>query len=510
MTSPGGSAAPIALPAITRVAILVATEVDEPATPSAQPSGVELDFSLPSRQPLVAVIENLRREVDKELQRRRLPTLRQQITYALCGADGRALDTSKTLDGSGVVDGDALWLLPVEATERFSRVIERVSTGVARAAAEQFRTVDPTVARRMGAALTAFLAGWMELILAKLWWDSGSEIPAAVSAVIAATLVGAAWVASGSPLPQRRGAADSLAWTALLCAVSGAGMAPPGHPGGWHAAAAAGAAVIGALLLGVITGRFPAAVAFCVTAGAAVFAAGVASAGAHVGAQRIAVALLTVVVIVVTYAANAGGLVSGAPMPAFPSMRSRGTFERAAGAPRNTVSPVPVGDFVTGDQLAQWARRGTLTATGMIVAACIGLVGSCWWVVAPGAAGDWRFAVFAVGICVVVVLRSQTLIDRVQSVSLTSAGVIGIAVVIGHYAAAPAPARATTSLLCAGLVATLAVAVLLAGLWLPTATLKAPLRRAVMGVELALTLVLTVPWMLWLMNAFTALRHMRH
>ena len=510
MTTANGAPVALALPAVTRVAILVATGVEETSAPSAEPTGVELDFSLPSRQPLVAVIELLRREVDKELQRRRLPALPEQTTYALCGADGRALDVAKTLDGSGVVDGDGLWLLPVEATERFSRVIERVCTGVARAAAEQFRTVDPRVARWMGAVLTAALAGWMELILAKLWWDTGSETPAAVSAVMAAALVGAAFVAAGSPVSGRRKVADPLAWTALLCAAAAAGMAPPGRPGGWDVAAAAGAVVIGAGLLAVVTGRFPAAVAFCVTTGLAAGGAAIASAGGHVGAQRIAVAMLTFVVLVVTYAANMGGVMSGAPMPAFPSIRSRGAFERAAGAPRNTVSPVPVGQFVTGDLLAKWARRGTLTATGMIVAACVLLVASCRWVVVPGSGGDWRFVVFAVGMCVIVLLRSQSLIDRVQSVALSSAAVIGIAVVIGRYAAAPVPARVSTTLVCAGLVAGLAAAVLLAGLWLPAATLKAPLRRAVMGLELALTLVLTVPWMLWLMNAFSALRHMRH
>lgn len=510
MTTASPAAADSAvLPAVTRVAILVGTDAEDGA-PGAEPSGVELDFALPSRQPLVAVIEHVRAEVDKELRRRRLAPLEPQTTYTLCGVDSRALDAAKTLDGNGVLDGDVLWLLPVQSTERFARVIERVATGVARSAAEQFRTVDPAVSRRMAAVLTAMLVAGMVLVLAKLWWDTGSEIPAAVSAVAGALLLGAFAVASGSPVPERAKAADPLLWMAVMCGAAAAGMAPPGRPGGWHVAAAAGAAVIAAVLVQVATGRFPAAAAFCVTAGAAAGGAAIAAAGLHAPAQRIAVVLLTVVVAVVSYAANVGGVVSGAPMPAFPSIRSRGAFERAPGAPRDTVSPVPLTHFVTGEQLRRWARRGTLTATGMIAAAAVLLVASCGWVVAPGNGGDWRFVVFAVGVCVIVLLRSQTLIDRVQSVSLSSASVIGVAVVIARYATTPELATAATALLCAGWLAVLAGAVMLAGLWLPGATLKAPARRALMGLELVLTLVLTVPWMLWLLNAFAAVRHMRH
>ncbi|ORW17169.1 hypothetical protein AWC17_13295 [Mycobacterium nebraskense] len=500
--------AAVGLPAVTRVAIFVGSTDIEAA--AGAPGGVELDFSLPSGQQLVAVVEAVRGEIDRELHRRRLPTLNPRTTYVLCRADGRALDLDRTLEAAGVLDGEALWLLPVEATERFSRVIERVSTGVARSAAEQFAVVDPIIARRMATGLLAVLAAWMELILANLWAQAGSLMPAGASAVAAAALAGGAWVAAGSPVAARRRTADPLAWTALLCTAFAAGMAVPGRPGGWHVAAAALVVVIGAALLDLITGRFPGAAALCVTLGVVAMGAAIASVGGHIGAQRISVAVLTVSVFVVTYAANAGGLISGAPMPAFPSIRSRGTFERAPGAPRNTVSPVPGEQFVTGEQLARWARRGTLTATGMIVAAGLLVVGACRWVVQPGTAGDWRFVVFAVGICVIVALRSQSLIDRVQSIALTCAAVLGVAVIIGRYAAATVPAHIATTAVCALLVAVLAVGVVLGALWLPTASLKAPLRRAVMGVELLLTVVLTVPWMLWLMNAFAALRHMRH
>ena len=59
------------------------------------------------------------------------------------------MDPQKSLDEAGVLDGDALWLLPAEATERFEPVTENVSTAIAREAKRQFERVDQTVARRV-------------------------------------------------------------------------------------------------------------------------------------------------------------------------------------------------------------------------------------------------------------------------------------------------------------------------------------------------------------------------
>lgn len=491
---------------MTRVAVFVGddTPTDEELD---EPSGVEFDYALQSTRELVAVTEDLLGDIAKELQRRRLPGFKPRTTYVLCGKDGRPLDVQKNLNQHGIEDGDSLWLLPEAATERHERVTERPSTAVARSAAEQFQSVDADTARRMAIWGTATLTAWTEIILARLWWDTGSWIPAAVSALIAAALIGAAWVATGSIDQSRRQIADSLGWTSIIAVAAAATMAVPGTPGGWHVAAGAGALVLSVILLGMITGRYPAAVAFCVTAGLVAVGVAVAGAGVHAAPERIAAVVLTLVIVLVTFAANIGGLLSGVPMPSFSSRQNRDVYERAAGAPKKSVSPVPTGQIITGSQVAQWAKRGTLTATGIIVAASVSLVLACRWSVVPG---DWRFAFYTVGLCLVSLVWSQSLIDRVQSVALACAAVAGIAIVIGRYAAAPDPAAVRTTLLCAGLVAALAVAVLLAGLWMPEAKLKAPIRRAVMGLNLVLTVILTVPWMLWLTNILFTIRHLRH
>lgn len=493
----------------TRVAVFVGDAATSAGDEGSD--GTEIDFALPSTKKLIGVVEDLKDEIAAELKRRRLPGLDPKATYVLCDAGGRALDLDKTLDQCEIYDGYSLWLLPQEATERHSRVVERVSTAIARSAQEQFRVVDPEVTRRMASVLLVGLVAWATLILAKLWWDTGSWLPAAACAGIAAMVVGAAWIASGSPSPTRRQVVGPLSWSGVLAAAAAAAMGVPGQPGGWHVAAGSGALVLGVLVLSVFRGdRYPAAVSFFVTIGLAGLAAAIVRAWLHVPAERIAAATLSLVVILAMWAANIGGSSSGAPQPSFPSMRSRRVFERLPNRPRKSVSPIPSGTVITGDLVAQWARRGTLTMTGVTVAAAVLLVAGCRWVVIPGQPGSWRNTVFAVGMCVVVLLWSRSMIDRVQSVSLTAGAVIGIAVVLGRYAGSVTPAEVSTTLLCAGLVAVLAAVVVWSALWLPGAAVKAPVRRAVMGVQLLLTVVLTFPWMLWLWNAWSFLRHMRH
>ena len=113
------------------------------------------------------------------------------------------------------------------------------------------------------------------------------------------------------------------------------------------------------------------------------------------------------------------------------------------------------------------------------------------------------------GICLILVLRARSFIDRYQSVVLAVAATAAVAMVIGRYAAASTPATVTATLACIAATLGVAVAVLLAALVVPSARFSAPLRKAVELIEYAL-LVLVVPWMLWLLNVFPLLRNMVH
>ncbi|QSN49610.1 type VII secretion integral membrane protein EccD [Mycobacteroides abscessus] len=493
----------------TRVAVFVGDGQKSGPQVDGDPDGTEFDWALPSARPLIAVVEDLMNGIGDELHRLRLPAMDPKTTYVLCDAQGRPLDVQKTLDQCGVLDGDLLWLLPAESTEKHARVNERVSTAVARSAAAQFRTVDPAITQRLSGLLVAGLVGWTLLILTKLWWDSGSIAPAAAAAVLAVCLLSGSWVASGSPKELRRKAFTPLVWSGVVAVAAAAALAIPGAPSGWNLAAGAGTLVLSVYLLTVITGRYPGAVSFCILLGLVGFVAAVLRAGLHVPPERIAAMALSIVVVLVTYAASIGGVVSGVPTPSFPSYRSRGVFEQAPNKPRKSVSPVATGAIITGVQVAKWARRGNLTMTGIALACSLLLIAGCRWVVIPGQPWAWRNLVFAVGICVIVLLWSQSMVDRVQSLSLAGASFVGLAVVIGRYAAA-SPSSVYTTLLCAALVALLATGVLLAGLWLPDASLKPPIRRAIMGLHLLLIGALTIPWMLWIWEAYSYLLHARH
>lgn len=188
----------------TRVAVFVGDANTSLA--DGEPDGTELDFALPATRKLIAVVEDLKDAVEDELRRRRLPRLDPKASYVLCDADGRPFDLEMTLDQCEVYDGYSVWLLPQEASERHSRVIERVSTAIARSADAQFRVVDPEVTRRMTSVLLVALVGWAALILAKLWWDTGSWIPAAACGGLAVALVG------GVGLPRARRVKIAAGW----------------------------------------------------------------------------------------------------------------------------------------------------------------------------------------------------------------------------------------------------------------------------------------------------------
>lgn len=494
-----GQSAPVEL---VRIAVLAGEGPDG--------EGTEVDFAVPARVPLIGIVEEIKEKISETLIRKQRPPLAADRAFTLCLPGAVALDQQRTLHESGVEDGDQLWLLPIESTERHKKVTERVSTALARKADELFKTVDAESARRVMGWVTAGLVGWIELILARLWWETGSPVPTFASLVIAAVLVIAARLASKALSEQRRKSADVFGWAAVLTSSAGAGMAAPGTPGGWHIALAALTATVGVILMALFTGKYPAVLTFTLAVGAVLTVLGaLAGLGFDARPERLAVAVLVVVLLAVTYASNVGGVMSGVPMPTFPSITSRGVFGRLPDKPKDTVSPLGPSNAPTGEQVTQWATRGTLAGTGVVIAAAVLLVAACRWSVVPGQPDGWLYLAFTLGICWIVILRANTFIDRTQSLTLAVAAIAAVAVVIGRYAAAPVPPTITSTLWCVAAVVALAAAVLLAALVLPSAGISAPIRRAVLGTELVL-LVLVIPVVLYLMGVVSWARHLVH
>ncbi len=469
-----------------------------------------IDYALPAGVALIAVIEDLIPRVNDILRSRDVAPLDDTTSYQLCRSDARPLDPQVSLDDAGVLDGDSLWLLPTEAAERFEPVIEEVSTALARSARAQFSRVDETTARRVATGLCVALVTWAEIILARLWWHAGGWVPAAVSWGLAAVLAAGAWLASRAVGHQRRRASDGFAWSALIAAGSGAAMAVPGHPGGWHLIAAIATVVAGAAVLTMLTGRYVmASSAMTVALGCAAAVTAIHASGWHVRSEQIAITVLSAMLVVVTFATNIAVVGSGVPGPWFPSVTNRGVFETRAGAPRDTVSPVERSGAEPAEQIAAWARRGNQIVTGLLAGCAVVTVAAARYAVIPGQPGGWRFLAFTLGICVIFVLRARSFVDRYQSAVLVVSAVLAVAMVIGRYAAAPTPPSMSATLL--GVAATLALVVagFLAALVIPTARINAPANRVVEVTEYIL-LIFVVPWLLWLLNVLSVARNMVH
>lgn len=469
-----------------------------------------IDYVLPAGVAVIAVIEDLAERVNVILRKRGAPELDDKLTYRLCRPDATPLDVQRSLDDSGIVDGEILWLLPADATERFAPVVEEVSTALARSARQQFPRVDVTTSRRVAGGLAVGLVAWSEVMLAQLWWQIHGWVPAVVSGVLTVVLLVAARGLGRARDEQRRSTAIVLVWAALIAAASAAAMAVPGPPSGWHLVAAIATALAGLAAVAMLTGRYVGVLAaFTVIGVCGAAVATVRASGWHIAPAHVAVVFLLICLLLVTFAPSIGVIVAGVPGPWFPSITNRGIFETPAGGQRNTVAPVARTDTGTVEQITEWARRGTAIVTGLLAGAAVVLIAACRYGVQPQTAGGWRFLVFTLSICVIFLLRSRSFVDRYQSVTLAVSALAGIAMVLGRYASAPIPASVPVTLICVSCALALGIAGLLTALVIPKARINAPVNRAVEVSEYVL-LILVVPWAIWLLNLLLVVRNAVH
>lgn len=495
-------------PALCRVALLVGEDF-------------EIDYSLPAGVALIAVTEDLVARVNEVLRDRGRTLLDAEQSYRLCRADAQPLDPQKTLDECGVLDGEQLWLLPATSAEIYEPVTEMVSTAIARAANQMLATLTPDMGRTIVGWLTAGIVGWACLILVNWWWSIGGTDGhygwiGAVSGwtLLVALLAGSRGLcraekdtAAGR---ERRAAGHALSWVAVIPAAAAAAMSLPGTPGLWHLAAALVAVIVGVIMLATVWGRHIVAIAAILTVGAFAFAAAVVAASTwEVRPERVAVVALIGVIVAVTWSASTAVAASGVPTPMFPSVTNRGVFERLAGQPADTVSPVGPTGVATAEQVRAWVMRGNNTLTGMMIGLALVTLVAARYAVVPGQPGGWRYTAFVGAICVILVLRSRSFVDRNQSIALMVAGVGAAAVAIGRYAAHDATSL-KVALICVGVTLGIAVVGLLTALVMPFREYTAPTRRFVEMIEYVLLLAL-LPWALWLLSLYPLIRNaVRH
>ena len=495
-------------PSLCRVALLVGEDF-------------EVDYSLPAGVALIAVIEDLVARVNEVLRERGRDLLDAEQSYRLCRADARPLDPQKTLDECGVLDGEQLWLLPARSAETYEPVTEMVSTAIARAANQMLAKITPETGRKVVGWLTAGIAAWACLILIHWWWSIGGTdghfgwLGAASAGALLVVLVAASRGLSRAQDQtlagrERRAAGHALGWTALIPAAAAAAMSLPGTPGLWHVAAAIVAVIVGVIILAVVWGRHIVAIAAILTMGVFAFGAAVVAASTwEVRPERVGVIALIGVIIAITWATSTATAASGVPTPLFPSVTNRGVYERLPGQPADTVSPVGPTGVATSEQIRTWVRRGNNAMTGMMVGLAAVTLVAARYAVVPGQPGGWRYTAFVGAVCVILVLRSRSFVDRYQSMTLMIAGVGAAAVAIGRYAAHNATS-VSVALVCVGVTLGIAVLGLVAALVVPYREFTAPMRRFVEMIEYVLLLAL-LPWALWLLNLYPVIRNsVRH
>lgn len=495
-------------PALCRVALLVGEDF-------------EIDYSLPAGVALIAVTEDLVARVNEVLAERGRTQLDSEQSYRLCRADAQPLDPQKTLDECGVLDGEQLWLLPAASAETYEPVTEMVSTAIARASKELLATLTPDMGRKVVSWLTAGIVGWACLILVNWWWSVGGTDghfgwagAAATWALLVALLATSRGLCKASEDNaagrERRAAGHALSWIALIPATAAMAMSVPGTPGLWNVAAALVALIVGVIVLATVWGRHVVVVAALLTVSVfALLAAVVAASAWEVRPERVAVIALVGVIIAVTYANSTATAASGVPTPLFPSVTNRGVFERLPGQPDDTVSPVGPTGVATAEQVRAWVLRGNHTMTGMMIGLAVVTITAARYAVVPDQDFGWRYTAFVGAVCVILVLRSRTFVDRYQSVALMIAGVGGAAVAIGRYAASDSTSL-TVALVCVGVTLGIAILGLITALVVPFREYTAPMRRFVEIIEYVLLLAL-LPWALWLLNIYPVVRNaVRH
>jgi type VII secretion integral membrane protein EccD len=153
--------------------------------------------------------------------------------------------------------------------------------------------------------------------------------------------------------------------------------------------------------------------------------------------------------------------------------------------------------------------RGNNAMTGLMIGLAVVTLVAARHAVVPGQPGGWRYTAFVGAVCVILVLRARSFVDRYQSVALVVAGVGAAAVAIGRYAASDSTSL-KVALVCVGVTLGIAVMGLVTALVVPFREYTAPMRRFVEIIEYVLLLAL-LPWALWLLNLYPVIRNaVRH
>ncbi|MDQ1318769.1 MAG: hypothetical protein QG655_12 [Actinomycetota bacterium] len=477
--------------------------------------GRQTDVTLPANSAVAAVVDSLGRVLqtrDLEDGETGLRTADEDgmisaglLTLTLI--DGRPLDRTQSLAQQAVADGDLLILSVIDPEVEFTPIVEAPSSAVAVLNRARYATVTEATTRMVAGAVGAATVLTAVAVLALSWWrglEAGQDwnlVPAVVCVVLAAGLL-----VSGTLVWWRRRdrVTATALWLPALVALTGAAvMGLPGRPGTWHVMFASGVVLTAAAVLWRLS-RAPKGVlaAVAITAAAALAMSVVHVLGApmtYVWVGAVAVALW-----VVTNGATLAGLMAGIPVPPFPTVTGKDTFDDAEHIAQEALVAAEHHGTPSVSELARAAAAANTYLTALLAAAALFFVGGAFAVVSPGR-GRWVLAtVYVVIVGTILVLRGRAFTTRAQAVLVVATGLAMYAAVAVKYTVAWDDAA--VSYWVAGLILGLGVLGLIIAATVPQRSFSPVFRKLVEWLEY-LMVVLVPVLAVWLLNVFTLVRN---
>lgn len=476
--------------------------------------GKQTDVTLPASSPVAAVVDSLVRilqnretEEDGGLRSPDDDRMVSPGLVTLTLIDGRPLDRTQSLAQQGVADGDLLILEITDAEVEFTPIVEAPSSAVAVLNAARYSAVTAETTRVFAGVTGAVTVLVVIGVLLLQWWrnlGAGQDWnlwPAAI-----AIGLGVALLVAGSLVWWRRGdavIASSLWLPALVVFAAAAVMGTPGRPGTWHAMLAAALVATVAAVLWRLSAAPKGLLAWVtITATVLLVIAGVHSLG--VSLFYVWVATLAAALFVLTNASAMAGMMAGIPVPPFPTVTGKDTFDDAEHIAQEALVAAQHNGTPSIKELTRAARAANTYLTALLASAAVFFVGGAFATVRPGEGRWWLATVYVVIIGTILVLRGRAFTSRAQAIIVVATGLTMFVAVAVRYAVGWHSTAMTYSVVAALLGLGLLALVIASAV--PQRVFSPVFRKLVEWLEYLLV-VLVPPLMVWLLNLFYLIRN---
>jgi type VII secretion integral membrane protein EccD len=421
--------------------------------------------------------------------------------------DGRPLDRTQSLAQQGVADGDLLILEAADVEVEFTPIVEAPSSAVAVLNAARLAMVTEKTARVVAGITVAAAAVLATAVLGLAWWrgvDAGGGWnlwPAGLTAGLGVGLLTAGWLVwrlRADPV-----IAAALWLTALVVLPAAAVMAPPGRPGVWHAVlVGAVAATVAAVLWRLAPAARGLLAWLTITAAAALAMALVHAAGVSLVYVWVAAAALALVVL--SNAAMIAGLMAGIPVPPFPTVTGKDTFDDAEHIAREALVAAEHAGTPSVAALARGAAAANTYLTAVVAATAVYFLGAAVGVGVPGRGRWWLATLYVVIVATILVLRGRSFTTRVQAIIVVGTGLVMLAIAAVKYAVV-LDGTAVCYWVAAVVLAVGALAPVIATV-VPDRVFSPVFRKLVEWLEYALIFTV-IPLTVWLLNLYYLARN---